>query len=230
MVRVLLIAQRDPENTELCQGLSREGLACSMTSHTNGFKEALTNEQPDIVLFEMGGNMSDVEPWKTIRKLREEKRLPVIALIPNDIIDSIDSQMDVDDFLAGPYNARELRLRINRLTRKNEDKDSDEVLICDSLRIDLATCEVTIEGHIIELTFKEYEVLKLLLSNRGRVFTREALLNKIWGYDYYGGDRTIDVHMRRLRSKIEDATHTFIETVRNVGYRFRKHDPLAKPY
>ena len=229
MVRILLIAQRDQEKTELCQGLSREGMACSMTSHANGFKEVLADQQPDIVLFELR-NMSDVEPWKTIQKLRKEKHLPVIALIPGDSIDNIDSQIDVDDFCAGPYNTGELRLRIKRLTRKNEDKDSDEVLGCDGLRMELATCEVTIDGRIIELTFKEYEVLKLLLSNRGRVFTREALLDKVWGYDYYGGDRTVDVHMRRLRSKIEDATHTFIETVRNVGYRFRKQDSLAKPY
>jgi two-component system alkaline phosphatase synthesis response regulator PhoP len=221
------MAQRDPEKTELCQVLSREGMTCSITSHTNGFKEVLTDQHPDIVLFELK-NMSDDEPWKTIRKLRKEKRLHVIALIPGDSIDNIDSQLDVDDFLTGPYNAGELRLRINRIVRENEDKDGNEVLTCDGLRMDLATCEVTIDGQIIELTFKEYEVLKLLLSNRGRVFTREALLNKIWGYDYYGGDRTVDVHMRRLRSKIEDATHTFIETVRNVGYRFRKHESTVK--
>ena len=74
---------------------------------------------------------------------------------------------------------------------------------------------------MIELTFKEYELLKFLASHQGRVYTREALLNKVWGYDYYGGDRTVDVHIRRLRSKIEDAKHTFIETVRNIGYRFK---------
>ena len=76
--------------------------------------------------------------------------------------------------------------------------------------IDLEKYEVTLAGNIIELTFKEYELLKLLASNKGRVYTREALLNKIWGYDYYGGDRTVDVHVRRLRSKIEDSKYTFI--------------------
>jgi two-component system alkaline phosphatase synthesis response regulator PhoP len=81
---------------------------------------------------------------------------------------------------------------------------------------------VTVEWRIVELTFKEYELLKLLASNKGRVYTREILLDKIWGYDYYGGDRTVDVHIRRLRSKIEDSNHNFIETVRNIGYRFKK--------
>jgi two-component system alkaline phosphatase synthesis response regulator PhoP len=73
----------------------------------------------------------------------------------------------------------------------------------------------------VELTFKEYELIKLLASHPGRVYTREAILNKVWSMDYYGGDRTVDVHVRRLRSKIEDATHTFIDTVRNIGYRFK---------
>jgi len=83
-------------------------------------------------------------------------------------------------------------------------------------------CEVTVDGRLVTLTFKEYELLRFLASNRGRVFTRDVLLNEVWGYDYYGGDRTVDVHIRRLRSKIEDSTHIFIETVRNIGYRFRK--------
>ena len=78
------------------------------------------------------------------------------------------------------------------------------------------------DNRIIDLTFKEYELLKLMATNRGRVFTRDNLLDKIWGYDYFGGDRTVDVHIRRLRSKIEDANHSYIETVRNIGYKFIK--------
>ena len=72
------------------------------------------------------------------------------------------------------------------------------------------------------LTFMEYGLLKFMAGKKGRVFTRDVLLNMVWGYDYYGGDRTVDVHVRRLRSKIEDSSHTFIETVRNVGYKFRE--------
>ena len=83
------------------------------------------------------------------------------------------------------------------------------------------TITFSVEGVVVELTFKEYELLKLLAGHPGRVYTREVLLDKIWGYDYYGGDRTVDVHIRRLRSKIEDSNHIFIETVRNIGYRFK---------
>ncbi|MCH7809773.1 MAG: winged helix-turn-helix transcriptional regulator [Chloroflexi bacterium] len=87
--------------------------------------------------------------------------------------------------------------------------------------MDLANYTVHIAGRPVELTFKEYELLRFLAVNRHRVFSREALLNNVWGYDFYGGARTVDVHIRRLRSKIEDRHTTFIETVRNVGYRFR---------
>ncbi|MFA5148449.1 MAG: winged helix-turn-helix domain-containing protein, partial [Candidatus Omnitrophota bacterium] len=88
------------------------------------------------------------------------------------------------------------------------------------LLIDVSRYEVTVNGGKIELTFKEYELLKFLASNKGRVYSRDQLLDKIWGYDYYGGTRTVDVHIRRLRSKIEDRRHTFIETIRNIGYKF----------
>ena len=87
--------------------------------------------------------------------------------------------------------------------------------------MDLVNYTVHVAGRHVELTYKEYELLRFLATNRDRVFTRETLLNKVWGYDFYGGARTVDVHIRRLRSKIEDRHNVFIETVRNVGYRFR---------
>ena len=125
-----------------------------------------------------------------------------------------------DDFIVRPYDERELVARARRLIQKNNRED--EILRRGDLAIDLANCEVRVEGKIVELTFKEYELLKFLAQDQGRVFSRETLLNKVWGYDYFGGDRTVDVHVRRLRSKIEISGQTFIETVRNIGYRFKK--------
>ena len=90
-----------------------------------------------------------------------------------------------------------------------------------SLVINPSTYEVSLRGKRVNLRFKEYELLRLLATNPGRVYSREALLSSIWGYDYFGGTRTVDVHIRRLRSKIEDAEHPYIETIWNVGYRFR---------
>ena len=99
---------------------------------------------------------------------------------------------------------------------------SEDIIRCGDLVIDSAKCEVSLGGKSIILTFKEYQLLKFLANNKGKVFTRDVLLDKVWGWDYYGGDRTVDVHIRRLRSKIEDKDHSFIETVRGIGYRFRE--------
>ena len=112
-------------------------------------------------------------------------------------------------------------LRVQHLIQRFTPADATSVLTVGDLVIDLARYEVTQSGRRMELTFKEYELLKFLATNPGKVFTREVLLNQVWGYDYFGGTRTVDVHVRRLRSKIEEGTNTYIETVRNVGYRYQ---------
>jgi two-component system alkaline phosphatase synthesis response regulator PhoP len=222
MVRALVVVQDSATKAVLRQGLARYNVACSFTSYSNGVREAIAGARPDIFLLELGKDTPDEEVWELVGKARKSRTLPVIALIPAEIIDRVDSRLEVDDFIVTPYDFRELNLRIERLLKKNGGAESAEQIKGDGILIDLATCEVVVNGAVVELTFKEYELLKLLASNKGRVFTRQALLNSIWGYDYYGGDRTVDVHIRRLRSKIEDAGHTYIETVRNIGYRFVK--------
>jgi two-component system alkaline phosphatase synthesis response regulator PhoP len=154
--------------------------------------------------------------------LKKQKKMPVIALVVAEDLLRLDDYDEIDDFIIYPCDNTELLLRIKRLLRQTGEADDEEKIQRNGLTIDLVTCEVTVDGRKADLTYKEYELLKLMASSPGRVFTREALLDKIWGYDYYGGDRTVDVHMRRLRSKIEDANHTYIETVRNIGYRFTK--------
>lgn len=106
------------------------------------------------------------------------------------------------------------------ILKKVVPADSENLIKTGDLVIDVNKYEVLLNGNKVGLTFKEYELLKFLSSNRGRVYSRDQLLDKIWGYDYYGGTRTVDVHIRRLRSKIEDKKHVFIETVRNIGYKF----------
>jgi two-component system alkaline phosphatase synthesis response regulator PhoP len=222
MTRVLIVARDNKTKTELSKSLAQYNLACSFTSYNNGVREAISNETPDVLLFEVDGQQPGPDTVELIRRIRKLENLPVIALIPGEWLDRIDWNLDSDDFITSPYEAKELIIRINRILRKTVKNESSEQIKCDDMTIDLATCEVTVNGKTVELTFKEYELLKLLASNKGRVYTRETLLDKLWGYDYYGGDRTVDVHVRRLRSKIEDASHTYIETVRNIGYRFIK--------
>ncbi len=221
MPRLMIIAQESNALSGICSELVRNDFAYSILPHGNGLVEQITAQSPDLLLVETDGYLVNSRIRELAQQMKQERTLPVIALVSTETLDGIDG-LDIDDFLASPYDAKELVLRVRRLLHKTRIIDSSEVIKCDGLLIDLARCEATVEGKIVELTFKEYELLKLLASNRGRVYTREALLDKIWGYDYYGGDRTVDVHIRRLRSKIEDSTHTFIETVRNVGYRFIK--------
>jgi two-component system alkaline phosphatase synthesis response regulator PhoP len=221
MWRVLIIAQESEAVSGLRSEIARNGFACSVIPHDDRLEEEIIAYRPDLVLVEMQDDLTFDRTLGLIGEFKEKKKLPVIALVGRETLGDIDA-IAADDFLLSPYDGRELTLRIKRLLNISRNGAGGELIECDGLLIDLAGCEVTLEGRIIELTFKEYELLKLLAANSGRVYSREALLDQVWGYDYYGGDRTVDVHVRRLRSKIEDATHTFIETVRNIGYRFKK--------
>jgi two-component system alkaline phosphatase synthesis response regulator PhoP len=221
MMRLLVIARDSGTKEELRKTLYGPDLSCSFTSFNNGVREAVASARPDVLLYEADGQHAEMP--EIIRKLKNGGALPVIALVPEAFLERAGFSADADDFLVSPYDVNELSIRIDRVLRKAGKEESGEQIKCDVLTIDLATCEVTIDGRLVELTFKEYELLKLLAGNKGRVYTREALLDKIWGYDYFGGDRTVDVHVRRLRSKIEDANRTYIETVRNIGYKFIKN-------
>jgi len=221
MLRLLMIAQETEALAELRSQITRSGFACSIVPHCEELAGEIATHHPDLVLVEIDVNLPSAEIQEIVQGLKGERHLPVIALLPGDMLDSLNGNLDIDDFITSPYDGRELVLRAKRLLSKARNIGGGELIKCDGLWIDLARCEVTLEGEIIELTFKEYELLKFLASHGGRVYNREALLNRVWGYDYYGGDRTVDVHVRRLRSKIEDAKHTFIETVRNIGYRFK---------
>ena len=150
-------------------------------------------------------------------------RVRTIILGRLDTLAGLNSHLRGDDFVVKPYDVRELVLRAKRLLHRTAEGHDAELITCGDLAIDTAQCEVTIAGHPVVLTFREYELLRFLASNPGRVFTRDALLDHVWGHDFFGGDRTVDVHVRRLRSKIESSGHSFIETVRNVGYRFCRY-------
>jgi two-component system alkaline phosphatase synthesis response regulator PhoP len=219
MSRLLIIARESEELTELISGFDRSGFICSVIPHGNGAVAEISDHRPDLIMVEMNGAKDGIGDW--LKEVKRESPLPVMALVARDKLDGIDTSIDIDDLIISPADSRELVLRVKRLlSKRNGDQENGELIKCDGLRIDLAKCEVTVDGNVVDLTFREYELLKFLASNRGRVYSRDALLNKVWGYDYYGGDRTVDVHIRRLRSKIEDAKHAFIETVRNIGYRF----------
>jgi DNA-binding response OmpR family regulator len=221
--RILIVASNAVGARELDSGLTQMGFACLTVNNADIAMDTVRKETLDMVLVDADG--LSTSSWSSLKtkqlpKIKSAVHLPVIVLMPTGILDGVDSDFQLDDFIVRPFNLSELVVRIRRiLNRTNNDGNQDSVRGGD-LMIDVAKCEVSVNGRLVVLTFKEYELLKFLMRHKGKVFTREALLNEVWGYDYYGGDRTVDVHIRRLRSKIEDANHTFIDTVRNIGYKF----------
>ena len=153
--------------------------------------------------------------------LRDEAVLatPAVLLISPDSEYSNLRSLEFQDFIQAPISIPELRLRIFQQIARSLGTDSDSRLRHGKLVIDLNRRQVKLNNETVELTYKEYALLSFLASSPGRPYTREVLLNQVWGYDYFGGVRTVDVHVRRIRSRIE-ADEEFIETVRNVGYRF----------
>jgi len=216
--RLLLVANQGEEIRRLRSELTERGFDCLVVPYDAKTVEQLARRSLDVVLLDMADTSVDLEVWA--EEIKRQERIPVIALVPKGRLGSLDSNTNIDDFVVTPWETTEVIARIKRILGRRRNRAGEEVIRCGDLVIDSVKCEVTLGGKPIILTFKEYQLLKFLASNKGRVFTREDLLDKVWGWDYYGGDRTVDVHIRRLRSKIEDTNHSFIETIRNIGYRF----------
>jgi len=175
----------------------------------------------DAVILHLPSVAEDAAAKHYIEAAHAGEAAAVIAIISADQVQAFDPAKGLDDFLLAGAPPAELCARVRQALWKRHGVDARNILKVGDLEMDLANYTVHIGGRPVELTYKEYELLRFLATNRDRVFNRETLLNKVWGYDFYGGSRTVDVHIRRLRSKIEDRHTPFIETVRNVGYRFR---------
>ena len=221
MTDILIQAKESEAIDKLHLELARKGFACSFVAPGNGIAKRITEQFPDLVIVEAEGRSAATEIREVAEKVARNKPLPILALAGQDSLEGNEGYLEADDFITGPYNAGELVLRIKRLLRNTSDQKKNGVIEAGDIIIDQDTCEVTIAGRLVMLTFKEYELLRFLASNKGHVFSREVLLGKVWGYDYFGGDRTVDVHIRRLRSKIERFDSQYIETVRNIGYRLK---------
>ncbi len=220
--RVIIIGDEHQHVWRLSKELVERGFDCSIACDGELIPKKIAEQDPDLLLVAVNGCQDSSMVNYLAQRPNELRDSPAIALLSLHNLDDFDPGLPVDDFVAEPWDASEVALRIRRTLRRTNGTGKAQSIKCGDLVIDVDNCEVTVNGRLVTLTFKEYELLRFLASNRGRVFTRDALLNEVWGYDYYGGDRTVDVHIRRLRSKIEDSVHTFIETVRNMGYRFRK--------
>ena len=222
MLRVLIVAKDAEGIKELHSGLSRMGFTCSVANNGSNFSDELVKQICDVLLVDMDGSSTSAQNESMLEQLRELKmtrNLPAIALISGEELGHVDSKLEIEDFVIKPWNISEVATRARRVIKHSNNSQSKDSIKCGDLLIETAKCEVSINGRLLALTFKEYELLKFLASNKGRVFTRDTLLNEVWGYDYYGGDRTVDVHIRRLRGKLGDYTNNYIQTVRNIGYK-----------
>lgn len=184
-----------------------------------------SDEDIDIIILDlMLPGIDGIEVCKRIRQ-SSNKRVPIIMLTAkgeeNDKIKGLD--IGADDYMTKPFSIRELLARINAVLRRVDDKsmDNENIIKVKNITIDIEKHEVKKDDMILELTLKEFELLRMLSRNRGKVLSRDVILDKIWGYEYFGDTRTVDVHIRHLRKKIDDNDGIFIETVRGVGYKMK---------
>ena len=188
-----------------------------------GLRLALS-KNPDLVLLDV--MLPGLDGFGVCRKIREKSSVPIIMLTARD--EEVDKvlglELGADDYMTKPFSVRELLARVKANLRRTspETEEAGDVLRIGELIIDSSRYEVVKNDTVIALTLREFELVKFLAEHRGRIFSRETLLEEVWGYDYYGDTRTVDVTVRRIREKIEDnpAEPAYIMTKRGVGYYF----------
>ncbi len=221
----ILVVDDERNIVELLKyNLEKEGY--EVINAYDGF-EAVTlakQERPDLIVLDiMLPGQGGLEVCRIIRK---ETRIPIImATAKGEEIDKIlGLELGADDYVTKPFSPRELVARVKAVLRRTSSKlDEKDELTFEELTINLMKHEVRLKGNEVDLKPKEFDLLKLLATNPGKVFTRDFLLEQLWGYDYLGDTRTVDVHMRRLRQKIEEdaANPRFLRTVHGIGYKFQ---------
>ncbi|HUQ02999.1 MAG TPA: response regulator transcription factor [Kofleriaceae bacterium] len=185
-------------------------------------EEALLRTPPNVVVVDAGDDL--VRAQRAIKKLRNGGVLadaPVLLALTLPRLPALDFSTGFDDFVLLPLVPAELYARLRQLDWKTATFGSEEVLKIEDLVIDIAGHEAQVGGRHLPLTHQEFELLRFLAQHRGRVFSRDQLLERVWGYSYGGGTRTVDIHVRRVRAKMGVVSGGLIETVRNVGYKMR---------
>ena len=188
--------------------------------------ELAAKAKPDLLVLSTASAAALASACEQIKLEKSFAELPLFAVV--DVKDlthaSFQAPSGVYDVFTRPLRVEECVARLVIAYKKFHRITDKNVIVSGDLEIDVARYEVRIAGAKVDLTYTEYQLLKFLASHPGQVFDRDALLNKVWGYEYFGGARTVDVHVRRLRSKIEIKKHVFVETVRNIGYKFIQPD------
>jgi DNA-binding response OmpR family regulator len=218
----LLVGEPSDELKRLRAHLLKQGLR-PVASEMNALEQVDSEKRRFIACFWDARKQSRLsEGLSRLRSQPLAKELPLIVLIKEGQFKELLSQKGVDDFIFPPVAAEQIEHRLRFLLfRLNGSVPADETKI-GALEINMERYEILLQGEPLELTYKEFELFRFLATHPGRVFNRDQLLNQVWGYNFIGGTRTVDVHVRRLRSKLGPRYSALVDTIRNVGYRFNE--------
>ena len=230
--KILVIEDEQNINDILSFQLSKEGYkTISAFDGISGLEMAL-NQNPDLILLDV--MLPGLDGYEVCKKIREQSNVPIIMLTARE--DEVDKvlglELGADDYMTKPYSNRELTARIKANLRRSAlepapapvEEDESSIIVSGDLTINVERYEVLKNNRVIDITLREFELLKFLAMQPDRIYSREKLLENVWGYEYYGDVRTVDVTVRRLREKIEDdpSMPKYIITKRGVGYYFNK--------
>jgi len=220
----ILIADDDTNICDLLKlYLENEGYEIVIANDGIKALSAFKIYEPDLVLLDI--MMPRKDGWQVCREIREMSSKPIIMVTAKgDVFDKVlGLELGADDFITKPFDMKEVSARVKAVLRRysGHDNDDSEVIKFDNLEISLQKYELKLAGKAVDIPPKELELLYFLTSNYNRVFTRDQLLDKVWGFDYLGDSRTVDVHVKRLREKLEGVSDKWtLKTVWGVGYKF----------
>lgn len=219
---ILIIGDQNRQGQELKDALKKETHFSAAVVAKNGISvNAIVEKEPDLIVFNPKSQYFEIiDLYYSIKKEPQTQDIPIVLLMDENEMKAADLPSGIQEVLYRPLRVNEAVARIQHLFKRIHKVDQKNLITRGKISIDVSKYETRVGDKKIDLTYTEFELLKFLCANPGTVFTREVLLSKVWGYEYYGGTRTVDVHVRRLRSKIEGRSQTFIETVRNIGYKF----------
>ena len=224
MTKILIVEDEASFSEALEFLLGKEGF--SVVTADNGAEALRKFDQGGIDLVLLDLMIPEVSGTEVCRQIRSKSRVPIIMLTAKDseVDKVVGLEIGADDYVTKPYSSRELVARIRAVLRRNHGEDVEAtpgVLVVSEVRMDVDRHQVSVNGAPVSLPLKEFELLEFLMRNAGRVLTRMQLIDRVWGSDYVGDTKTLDVHIKRLRAKIESdpANPTLIQTVRGLGYK-----------
>ncbi|MFT8313547.1 MAG: response regulator transcription factor [Clostridium sp.] len=222
----ILIVDDEEHIIELIKfNLENNGYKVICANNGNDAVKLAKSEIPQLVLLDL--MLPGLDGYDVCREIRKDPSISTVPVImitaKGEEIDKIlGLELGADDYITKPFSIREMMARVKAMLRRAKTQYHDDTYAIADINIDFQKHEVIKQNKKVELTLKEFELLQILIKNKGRVMTRDFLLDKVWGYEYMGETRTVDVHIRHLRQKIEDDDKNpkYIETIRGIGYRF----------